>query len=296
MKESSDYWKSNLQDESTMTIMNEYLLGLKLENKAERTIRNYRWFLERYFSVCTVPLKLLTSEDVRKYLNHFTNGKKERTVDAYLSALSSFLQFCLAEEYIENVVIKKRWRPKIPQSLPKYLNEMEFVRVKIAAEISAPRDRALILFLLSSGCRSSEVSNLSIKDFNLEKRTAEVTGKGKRIRKVHFSEECAIALKEYLQTRNNDDGIDPLFLNNSGQRLQTNSIYYITKKVGKKAGLKQSLHPHICRHTFATNMLARGATLELIADELGHANLNTTRIYARILTEDLILAYQNKMG
>ncbi|MEH7356678.1 site-specific tyrosine recombinase/integron integrase [Neobacillus drentensis] len=295
MKESIEYWKSNLEDESTRAVMDEYLLGLKLENKAERTIRNYRWFLERFFTLCTVPLKLLTSEDVRKYLNHFIKGKKERTVDAYLSALSSFLQFCIAEEYIENVVIKKRWRPKIPQSLPKYLDETEFARVKIASENLTFRDQSVILFLFSSGCRSSEVSNLSIQDVNLEKRTAEVTGKGKRIRKVHFSEECAIALNEYLKTRNSD-GKDPLFLNNSGQRLEVNSIYYITRKIGKEAGLQQSLHPHCCRHTFATNMLARGATLEFIGDELGHANLNTTRIYARILTEDLILSYQNKMG
>jgi integrase/recombinase XerD len=295
MSESNDNWKSNLEDESTRIIMNEYLLSLKLENKTEATIRNYHWFLERFFSICTVPLKLLTSEDVRKYLNQFTNGKKERTVDVYLSALSSFLQFCLAEEYIDNLVIKKRWRPKIPQSLPKYLNETEFAKVKIMAENLTVRERALILFLLSSGCRSSEVSNLSIQDVNLENRSTEVSGKGKRIRKVHFSEECAIALKEYLQTRNSK-GIDPLFLNNSGERLETKSIYYITKKIGKMAGLQNSLHPHRCRHTFATNMLARGATLELIADELGHANLNTTRIYARILTEDMILAYQNKMG
>jgi integrase/recombinase XerD len=295
MKESSDYWKSNLVDESTRAIMNEYLLGLKLENKAERTIRNYRWFLERFFTLCTVPLKLLTSEEVRKYLIHFTSGKKERTVDAYLSALSSFFQFCFAEEYIENVIIKKRWRPKIPKSLPKYLNEKEFARVKIAAENLALRDRAMVLFLFSSGCRSSEVSNLSIKDVNLEKRTAEVTGKGKKIRKVHFSEECAIVLNQYLQTRKCNVA-DPLFLNNSGQRLGPKSIYYITRKIGKKAGLQQSLHPHCCRHTFATNMLARGATIEFIADELGHSNLNTTRIYARILTDDMILAYQNKMG
>ncbi|MEC1525442.1 tyrosine-type recombinase/integrase [Neobacillus niacini] len=295
MKESRNYWKSNLEDESTRAVLDEYLLSLKLENKAERTIRNYRWFLERFFRECTVPLKLLTSEDVRKYINHFTIKKKEKTVDAYLSALSSFFQFCLAEEHIENVIIKKRWRPKIPKSLPKYLTEKEFARVKIAVENLTLRDRALILFLFSSGCRSNEVSNLSIKDLNLEKRTAEVTGKGKRIRKVHFTEECAIVLSEYLQTRSITEK-DPLFLNDSGQRIQTNQIYYITRKVGKMSGLQQSLHPHCCRHTFATNMLARGATIEVIADELGHVNLNTTRIYASILTEDLILSYQNIMG
>jgi integrase/recombinase XerD len=167
--------------------------------------------------------------------------------------------------------------------------------VKIPAENLNLRDRALILFLLSSGCRSSEVSNLSIQDVNLENRSAEVTGKGKKIRNVHFSEECAITLKEYFQTRNRE-GVDPLFLNNSGERMETKSIYYITKKIGKMAGLQNSLHPHCCRHTFATNMLARGATIEFIADELGHSNLNTTRIFARILTEDMITSYQNIMG
>ncbi|MBU8733548.1 tyrosine-type recombinase/integrase [Cytobacillus oceanisediminis] len=295
MEEISQYWKSNLKDESMRTIMNEYLLSLKLENKAERTIRNYRWFLERFFTMCTIPLNLLTSEDVKEYLNHFTYGKKEKTVDVYLSALSSFLQFCFAEEYIRNIVIKKRWRPKIRQPLPKYLNEKEFAKVKVTAEKVPPRDRALILFLFSSGCRSSEVSRLSIQDVNLENRSAEVTGKGKRIRRVHFSEECAIALCDYLQTRSSK-GIEPLFLDNSGQRIQTKAIYYIIRKLGKRAGMKQSLYPHCCRHTFATNTLARGATLEFIADQLGHVNLNTTRIYARILTEDMIIAYQNKMG
>lgn len=295
MKESSDYLKSNLEDEATRAIMDEYLLSLKLENKAERTIRNYRWFLERFFSICTLPLNQLTTNEVRKCFLHFTNGKKEKTVDAYLTALSSFLQFCLAEEYIENVIIKKRWRPKIPKSLPKYLSENEFAKVKLTTENSVLRDRALMLFLFSSGCRSSEVSNLSIKDVNLEKRTAEVTGKGKKIRKVHFSEECALVLKDYIHTRICKES-DPLFLSNSDQRIGPKSIYYITRKIGKKAGLNQSLHPHCCRHTFATNMLARGATIEFIADELGHSNLNTTRIYARILTEDMITSYQNIMG
>lgn len=295
MNDSSDYWKSNLEDEVTRSIMNEYLLSLKLENKSERTVRNYRWFLERFFSMCTIPLNQLTTNEVRKYFLYITNGKREKTVDAYLTALSSFLQFCLAEEYIENVIIKKRWRPKIPKSLPKYLSENEFAKVKITTENSALRDRALMLFLFSSGCRSSEVSNLSIKDVNLEKRTAEVTGKGKKIRKVHFSEECALVLKDYIHTRICKES-DPLFLSNSDQRIGPKSIYYITRKIGKKAGLNQSLHPHCCRHTFATNMLARGATIEFIADELGHSNLNTTRIYARILTEDMITSYQNIMG
>ena len=279
----------------TRTVLNEYLLSLKLANKAEATISKYRIILERFFSECTVSLEEVTSENVLKWLNEFSKDKKAKTIDLYLSCISSFFNFCLAEDYMDTVVIKKRWRPKIPQALPKFLNDQEYARVKHVAESLSLRNRALILFLFSSGCRRSEVSNLSIQDVNLETRTAEVKGKGKKIRQVHFSVDCALVLKDYLSTRVYDTS-DALFVTRHGLALQPGGIFKIIEKLGKEAELSQSLHPHCCRHTFATNMLARGATLEFIADEMGHADLNTTRVYARIPTEDMILAYQNKMG
>ncbi|WP_163537230.1 site-specific tyrosine recombinase/integron integrase [Gracilibacillus sp. YIM 98692] len=297
MNSSKYYWKSTNEfiPKGARNILNEYLLSLKLENKAEATIKKYRRILERFLQECTVPLETITSEDVLHWLNQFSLDKKPKTVDIVLSSLSSFFKFCLAEDYINTMVIKKRWRPKIPQSLPRYLSEQEFARVKLAAEKLPIRDRALVLFLFSSGCRSSEVSQIKMKDIDLHRRTAEVKGKGKKIRHVHFSEECACVLRDYLQSRS-AESTEPLFMNKFGQSLQKSGIYKITTELGKKAGLKQSLYPHCCRHTFATNMLSKGADLEFIADEMGHADLNTTRVYARIPSEDMMLAYQNKMG
>jgi integrase/recombinase XerD len=279
----------------TSKALNQYLENLKNEYKSEATITKYQWILERFFNECCIPLKDITSENVLKWLNEFSECKSARTIDLVLACLSSFFNFCLEEEYLEKMLIKKRWRPKIPQSLPRYLNEEEYARVKVAAEKLTLRDRALILFMFSSGCRRSEVSNLDLQDVDMKRRTAEVVGKGKKIRHVHFSEECSLILKDYLGTRTSDES-DALFLNRKGERLLPKGIYEITKKLGKRAGLEKLLHPHALRHTFATNMLARGAKIEFIADELGHSNLNTTRIYARIPTEDLILAYQNIMG
>lgn len=291
------YWESTKSfiPDSTRTILNEYLLGLKLANKSEATIIKYRSILEQFFRECSIPLEDLKTEDVREWLNQFSIDKKEKTIDLYLSALSSFFQFCFLEDYVKNILVKKRWRPKIPQPLPKFLTEQEYAKVKLAAESFSLRDRALILFLFSSGCRRSEVSNLTRKDIDVDKRTAEVKGKGKKIRQVHFSVECALVLKDYLKTRENDDN-ESLFITRFGNQLLSSGVYQVIKNLGMKAELTQSLHPHVCRHTFATNMLARGADLEFIADEMGHANLNTTRIYARIPTEDMILAYQNIMG
>jgi integrase/recombinase XerD len=279
----------------TREVINQYLLNLKNEHKAEATISKYLWILELFFTKCCTPLKDLTSENVLRWLNDFSKDKSPRTIDLVLACLSSFFNFCLEGEYIEKLLIKKRWKPKIPHSLPRYLNEDEYARVKVASESLSLRDRALILFMFSSGCRRSEVSNLDLINVDLERRTAEVIGKGKKIRQIHFSEECALILKDYLKTRTTDE-MDALFLNRKGKRLLPKGIYQIIKKLGKKAGLEKQLHPHVSRHTFATNMLARGAGIQFIADELGHSNLNTTRIYARIPTEDLIIAYQNIMG
>lgn len=216
-------------------------------------------------------------------------------MDLVFSTLSSFFKFCLAEDYMTQMVLKKRWRPKIPQSIPKYLSEQEYARVKRLSEELPLRDRAVVLFLFSSGCRRSEVTQLMIQDIDFIKRTAQVKGKGNKIRNVHFSIECSSILKDYLSTRVYSES-DPLFLNRWGQPLGQTGIYKLIKKVGELADLPQNLHPHSCRHTFATNLLAKGADLQFIADEMGHTNLNTTRVYARIPTEDMLTAYQNIMG
>ena len=291
------YWISTDEviSNQTKTTLNEYLLSLKLANKAEATISKYRAILEMLFRECTIPIEELTSNDVLKWFQSFAAGKKEKTLDLVLSTLSSFFKFCVAEDHMENTIVKNRWRPKIPQSLPKYLTAQEYARVKIATEQLSMRDRALILFLFSSGCRRFEATQLSIQDVDLEKRTAIVKGKGKKIRNIHFSEECGLLLKAYLSTRSGDKA-EPLFLNKFNKALDKGGIYNITRRVGELAGLEQTLHPHVCRHTFATNMLARGADLQFIADEMGHKDLNTTRIYAWIPTEDLRIAYHNIMG
>jgi site-specific recombinase XerD len=111
---------------------------------------------------------------------------------------------------------------------------------------------------------------------------------------VHFSETCAILLTEYLETHPKDAAA--LFLNQHGDRLCRQSIYNIVSRLGKKAGLVCKLGPHRLRHTFATNLLARGADLGFIAGELGHADLNTTRIYANLPDPQLVAHYRQYMG
>jgi len=286
------YWIIELKtlDAETKRIANEFLQNMKLANKSPVTIDKYRRVMEKFFTECPTPLQELYPDDVLNWLHSFYGDRKERTIDQVLAVLSSFFKFCQAEEYIDRVLIKNRWRPRLPRTLPKYLNSSELARVKIAAEKLSLRDRALVLFLLSSGCRRSEVSGLNVDDVDLDNRTARVLGKGNKFREVHFDEESALILKKYLNNKPRDK--KPLFLNQFGERLMPIGIYAITTKLGKKVGLPHSLSPHCCRHTFATNMMARGAELEFIGNELGHRDLNTTRVYTRILSDQIIAAYR----
>lgn len=145
---------------------------------------------------------------------------------------------------------------------------------------------------LSSGCRLSELSGLDVADIDLENKTAVVLGKGSRIRRIHFSKECAFVLRQYLAQH---PGHGPLFLNCRGNRLGNTGIFKIVKRIGRMANLPDDLSPHKLRHTFATNLLARGADLQFIATELGHSNLNVTQRYTRIPNEDLIMEYRRAM-
>jgi len=280
MKE--NYWIIQNENISSHNkeIANAYLKVLKLAKKSEMTVDKYRRVLQQFLKDCPKNLEDLYAEDVHDWLSHRYGKKKERTQELILAVLSGFFKFCLAEDYIERTLTKTRWRPKIPKSLPKFLDDHELARVRIQAERLSLRDRTLIAFLFSSGCRRSEVVGLNVEDLDLEKGSAQVLGKGNKLRVVHFSEETALLLNDHLI--NNTDKHAPLFINKFKKRLGPVGIYLICRKLGIKAELPKSLSPHCCRHTFATTMLARGADLEFIGRELGHRDLNITRGYARM--------------
>ncbi|SFM33758.1 tyrosine-type recombinase/integrase [Salibacterium qingdaonense] len=282
-------------DTETRLVLNDYLLSLKMANKAPATINKYRLILEMFFRDMSTPLEALPMDEVFDWLEAYGQTKKEKTRALVLTTLSRFFAFCQAEDYIDRPLVKTRWRPTIPDSLPKYLDDAEVTRMKMSAETYSLRDRAIITFLLSSGCRRTEASMLNTADVSFSNRSAVVTGKGRKLREIHFSEECRLLLEAYLRTRSSPSDAAPMFLNRFGERLKPIGIYKVVRKLRKETGLPSDIGPHHLRHTFATQMLARGADLSFIGDEMGHTDLNTTRIYARIPTEDMKAAYQKIM-
>ncbi|MEH7356681.1 tyrosine-type recombinase/integrase [Neobacillus drentensis] len=292
------YWevKVQLPNIENKRVINEYLLSLKVANRSFYSINNVRYFLQSFFKEQEGLFSSLTSDEIQEWLIQHHKGVKENTIKFHVSALSAFYAFCVEEGYLDKSPVKSRWFPRCPKPIPKYMGKEEIAKIRWISEKGLLRDRAMLEFFLSSGCRVGEVHLLDRASVDLENRTARVVGKGRKIRQVHFSEKCALLLERYLECRK--DGNPALFVASGiiSSRISSRWIQKIFNRVGNEAGVTGSLHPHRLRHTFATELLAKGADLFFIADELGHSDLKTTQVYANLPKSKVITLYRKYMG
>lgn len=251
-KSEKKYWelKGRLPNDENQDAINEFLVSMKVANFSEKTIYQYRVFLWRYFKEKEDPYHSLASETVLEWFLQQQNRLKESTMVSYLSFLSTFYAFCVEEGYMEKSPVKSRWYPRVPKPIPKYLDKKEIAKVRVQSEKEMFRNRVILEFLLATGCRVGEVQKLDKTDVDMGNRTALVMGKGKKIRRVYFTERCALLLERYLESR--EDDAEALFVSRWGNRLGVHRLHKIVAKIGKGAELPASVYPHRLRHTFAT--------------------------------------------
>lgn len=290
------YWELTVElpNYETHEVINEFLLSLKLANRSPSTVKLYRCFYEKFFTELNKSYKKLTSEEILAWFHEYQKNVKEATLLLKMSVLSSFYKFCVEEEYLGQSPMKSRWFPRLPKSLPKYLEKKEIAKMRQQTEKNSLRNQLIVEFLLTSGCRVAEAVALNREDINIENRTANVLGKGRKIRKIHFSEKCAILFERYFEEV--PGPIEALFVQSTRKRIGVRVIQIIMNTIGKEIKLQGSLHPHRLRHTFATELVTKGAELSFISEELGHSSIETTQIYARIPNAELITMYRKYMG
>lgn len=163
-------------------------------------------------------------------------------------------------------------------------------------EISGLRDRTIMELFFSSGMRISELTALDLDQMsmlrdNSETRTYElsIVGKGRHIRTIFISPRAAIWLRTYIKTRT--DVMKPLFVNyrsrTNNKRLTPRSVQLMIARSALLAGLSKKVTPHTLRHTYATDLLSRGADLRSVQELLGHRNVATTQIYTHVTNKGL---------
>jgi site-specific recombinase XerD len=172
---------------------------------------------------------------------------------------------------------------------PKWLTKKDqYALIRAVQKENNARDLALIMVLLHTGLRVSEVSSLRLSDVRISERQGSVTvrrGKGTKYRVVPLNADVRAALSAYLSERPNIDH-DYVFVGKRGERLKTWGIQYSVSKYAYNARL-ENVSPHALRHTCGKNLIDAGVSLDQVASILGHKNLNTTRIYTTPSEQDL---------
>ena len=145
------------------------------------------------------------------------------------------------------------------------------------------RHRLVLMFLYYTGMRLNEIVNLKWEDLDFQRGTIHLkTAKGEKERVIFFHEK----LKNFIGYFNlRKDGF--IFLSNLSKKYDKRTIQLIVRNAAKKAGINKRATPHTLRHSFATHLLEAGADIRHIQKLLGHANLQTTQIYAHVANKDI---------
>lgn len=257
-----------------------FLDAKRVENLSRRTLAYYERELRRCIAFCNKPVRLIDANDIRRCLSDaMERGCSPVTVNNTRRVLSTFFQWLENEDIIRKSPVKRTKALKEEHSDKKPFTDEDVAKMRRAC-INV-RDRAILEMLLSSGMRVSELCGLDRAAVDMHERECEVLGKGNKRRTCYFSAEAELYLSEYLGQRA-DDG-DALFvaMNRNGARMSTGAVERVMRTLGRRAGVS-NVHPHRFRRTFATNKLKRGMKIEEIQQLLGHSNIDTTLIYAKV--------------
>ena len=234
-----------------------------------------------------VPIRRMTAREVRQFLRNETRGWSSGHAAWVATALRSLLRFLHAQGRIPAslggaVPAIAGWRGT---SLPQTLTPGAVRRLLRGCDrrtLIGRRDHAVMLLLVRLGLRAGEVAHLDLDALDWRQGEVVVHGKGKRLARLPLPQDVGQALSAYLVRRPRADS-RALFLRSRAPRqpMTQTGITHLVALASKRAGLAR-VSPHMLRHTLATEMLRRGATLPQIAQVLRHRSVATTALYAKV--------------
>ena len=201
-------------------------------------------------------------------------GLSDRTLEGIRSVFSSYFGWLQKEGLITKNPCANLGPIKYMKKVRLPFSDVELHKIKEACK--SKRDLAIVYFLLSTGCRISEVCALNRDSIDFDKKECVVLGKGNKERKVYIDNVTAMILQRYLDERT--DASEALFAGKGTDRMKPGGMRKLLNGIADRAGV-ENVHPHRFRRTLATNLINRGMTIQEVANILGHENINTTMTY-----------------
>lgn len=270
-----------------------YIASKSVRSLTMGTLKNYYGTLRHFFETVRRPVDEVTTNDVRMYLHTYKNEHKVKnsTLEAVRIQLHGFFEWCVEEELARKNPVRRveATRVEEPERLPMTALELETVR----NNCRTLREKALVDFLYSSAARVSEFCALKISDISFTDHTVHIRcGKGGKGRTTYLNPEAEVSLRAYLDSRHDDS--DALFvpLRKPARHLSVKSVQNEVQRIVSRCDLSVHVTPHIFRHTAASLSLQRGMPIEQVQKFLGHAKIQTTLRYAKLLDFDVRIAHQ----
>ena len=272
-----------------MTMTNEELLNVFKTNANKRPfqladgtiemyLKNINYFLE---SIGNKNILEITRKDVKQYMLALqTSDSTYNQRLASIRTLYKVLAYILDDENINDVTFGLVAIAKVEHEHKVPLTELE--RKLILKHCKNARDYAIVLTLLSSGIRISELIALTLDDYHNRDENGKIVltiTKGSKVRNIWLNDEVCRAIDTYLTTRK-ECNYDNLFISNGGTPMLQSSCARTMKVLAKRAGLDDDRVDKICCHTmrssFASNLADNGVDIQTIATAMGHSNIQTT--------------------
>ena len=239
---------------------------------SRHTLAAYRRDLDRFAAFSGGKL---VAQEVREFgAKLATRGMAPTSVARHLGSLRSFLKCLLHEGRLREDLRRHLVPQKLPTPLPHPLTERDMECLLEAPELGL-RDRAILELMYAAGLRASEVASLRVADVNLDVGYVRCRGKWGKERVVPIGRRAVEAIRAFAPKG------DRLF------PVTRETLWRIVRRAARAAGLRDAIHPHMLRHSFATHLVHNVADLRYVQEMLGHSKISTTQVYTHVDHERL---------
>lgn len=281
--------------ESNEELLQLCLSAKRVEGCSEKTLRYYETALQKLFIEVNEHVTHMTTESLRSYLSEYQQKSQcsKGNIDNIRRILSSFFAWLEDENYILKSPVRRIHKIRASKTVKEtYTDEaLETMR----DECGHIRDLAIIDLLASTGMRVGELVRLNRDDIDFENRECIVFGKGSKERPVYFDARTKLHLKNYLETRVDDNPALFVSLLKPHNRLEISGVELRLRKLGRKLGIAK-VHPHKFRRTLATRAIDKGMPIEQVQQLLGHAKIDTTMQYAMVNQNNVKISHRKYIG
>lgn len=284
-------------------------------------------YLEKYvlkkpkMEITLDDLSSLQSRNIENYLSYLSyyqneenkmQKNSERGKARKLASVRSFFKYLFNHDMIASNVASRVETPKLHNKEIIRLEKDEVERMLDAVQSpttfserqkhynknTQERDNAIVTLFLGTGIRISELVGLNVEDFDFSQNAFKVTRKGGNQTILYFSKEVADALQTWLKKRETlplDESENAMFVSLQNKRICVRAVENLVKKFARESTPLKKISPHKLRSTFGTNLYRETKDIYIVADVLGHKDVNTTKKHYAAISEDMRKSVANRV-